>query len=242
MPPTKRTWVKVRIGLFKDPKHRIALGSKVFLFLYMLDHADWQTGKLFGWKDKTASEYLSMPISTVTNQRQALISLHYITCKQNRYSIDLSISKWKNPKIKPKHTPNSSTCQTNQFILTSDDPGYPTHYPQGNQSEVPLPIDSDFNHIDYFKDNKAYDLSRQLIEIWEIKTNRTCEEKVADTKATANAFERANIPLHIYAQAIDDILTMGHTFDGPSDTLQHAQMLHNTASKSIKATISNNLI
>jgi len=42
----KKQWISIKRGLIRDPKHRIVMGECVWLFQYMIDIADWNTGKI----------------------------------------------------------------------------------------------------------------------------------------------------------------------------------------------------
>lgn len=77
----KKTWIKVKRGLLQ-PKHREAMGVKVWLFFYMLDRANWDTGKIADWTDQDAADDNEMPIRTVRDQRQGLEDAGYIACVQ----------------------------------------------------------------------------------------------------------------------------------------------------------------
>ena len=48
----KKQWISVKCGLSRDPKHRQQMGESVWLFLHMLDRADWDSGKVMEWKDE----------------------------------------------------------------------------------------------------------------------------------------------------------------------------------------------
>ena len=67
----KRTWITVKRGLL-EPKHRFALGEFVWLYIYMLDMANWEVGAIQEWSDAAASEEMEMPIDTLRYQRKKL--------------------------------------------------------------------------------------------------------------------------------------------------------------------------
>ena len=93
----KKTWIKVKRGLLR-PEHRENLGIKVWLYMYMLDRVDWETGTIFGWKDKDEAEDIGMPWRTLQKQRQEIEELGYITCIKQQYSQDIVVHKWTNPR------------------------------------------------------------------------------------------------------------------------------------------------
>ena len=73
----KKTWIKIKRGLL-EPKHREILGIRIWLYIHMLDRTDWETGIIYGWKDKDEAEDLSMPWRTLQQQRQQLEKLSLI--------------------------------------------------------------------------------------------------------------------------------------------------------------------
>lgn len=93
----KKTWVKVKRGLLQ-PKHREALGIRIWLFLYMLDRATWETGKITGWTDQDAADELEMPLRTVRDQRQGLEEAGYIACLQKGQKQTITIYNWVDPR------------------------------------------------------------------------------------------------------------------------------------------------
>jgi hypothetical protein len=94
---TAKTWIKIKRGLL-DPKHRMALGVRVWLFIYIIDRADWDTGMIEGWKDQEAADDLEMPVRTLTTQRQELETGGYIACKQSLHGQTITIHNWTNPR------------------------------------------------------------------------------------------------------------------------------------------------
>jgi len=93
----KKTWVKIKRGLI-EPKHRTALGIRIWLYLYILDQSDWEQGAVIEWKDKNASDELCMPIDTVRSQRRKLEEDKYITCHQGKHSQTIEVKNWTNPR------------------------------------------------------------------------------------------------------------------------------------------------
>lgn len=94
----KKTYISVKCGLSRDPKHRQAMGECIWLFLHMIDTADWDTGTVKEWKDEDAAEAMGMPVRTLREQRRKLAELDYITCKQKQYNQDIVIHNWTNPR------------------------------------------------------------------------------------------------------------------------------------------------
>jgi len=94
----RKTWVKLKRGLLIDPKHRLALGNRIWLYMYMLDIADWDTGKVIEWRDKDAADELQMPLVTVRNQRREIEEAGYISCSQQHRRQVITIKRWVNPR------------------------------------------------------------------------------------------------------------------------------------------------
>ena len=93
----RKTFIKIRRGIL-EPKHRIKLGAAWQLYFYMLDLVNWETGMIFGWKDKDAACDLEMPIATLRDQRRRLEDELYISTTIKKYGLEIKINKWKNPR------------------------------------------------------------------------------------------------------------------------------------------------
>lgn len=88
----------VKRGLSEDPKHREMMGECVWLFMHILDSADWETGIVWNWKDEDEAEDMEMPVRTLRWQREKLEQLNYITAKQRKHDQVIVIHKWTNPR------------------------------------------------------------------------------------------------------------------------------------------------
>ena len=93
----KKTWIKIKRGLL-EPKHRDKLGIRIWLYLYILDKADWDTGQVLEWRDGDAGDELDMPPRTVRQQRQQLDDTGYITCEQKYRKQVITIHNYTNPR------------------------------------------------------------------------------------------------------------------------------------------------
>jgi len=115
----KKTWVKVKNGLIA-PKHIAAMGNSIWLFLFIIDITDWETGKIYDWKDSDTAERMGLAQVTVRKYRQRLEEQGYFTCVQKQYSQEITVNNWTNPRtyenelrvqddtdISPLDTPNS---------------------------------------------------------------------------------------------------------------------------------------
>lgn len=93
----KKTWIKVKRGLI-EPKHRERLGIRIWLYLYILDQANWERGAVIEWTDKNASDELEIPIDTIRSQRRRLVTDGYIVCHQSKHSQTIEVRNWTNPR------------------------------------------------------------------------------------------------------------------------------------------------
>jgi len=93
----KKTWIKVKRGLL-SPAHRTRMGARIWLFLYMLDRADWETGIVYGWIDREEAKDFGMQHRTLTDQRQQLEKDGYIVCVQRQRHQDIKMVKWTDPR------------------------------------------------------------------------------------------------------------------------------------------------
>ncbi|MDD2922171.1 MAG: hypothetical protein PHQ36_07780 [Anaerolineales bacterium] len=94
----KKQWISVKCGLSRDPKHRQTMGESIWIFLHMLDTANWETGIVHDWKDDAAAEEMNMPVRTLREHRRKLDELGYITCVKKQYTQDIVIHNWTNPR------------------------------------------------------------------------------------------------------------------------------------------------
>ncbi len=93
----RKTWIKLKRGLL-EAKHRMALGVRVWLYIYILDRANWEKGKVLDWKDTMAADDLEMPLGTIRDQRRQLEKDGYIVAQQKKHGQEITILKWTNPR------------------------------------------------------------------------------------------------------------------------------------------------
>lgn len=95
---SKKTWISVKRGLSEDPKHRQAMGEAIWLFLHIIDSADWEKGIVYDWRDKDVAADMSMSSATVRAWRQRLSDAGYITCNQKQHELEIIIHNWTDPR------------------------------------------------------------------------------------------------------------------------------------------------
>jgi len=93
----KKTWIKIKRGIL-EPKHIDMLGQAWYLFFYILDQTDWETGKITDWKDEYAATDLCKPIGLIRQHRKHLESMKYITCEKKQHSQTIIVHNWTNPR------------------------------------------------------------------------------------------------------------------------------------------------
>ena len=95
---SKKNWIYIKRGMSEDPKHRERIGMAIWLFMHMIDAADWETGRVYDWRDKEVGIDMTASTATVREWRQRLTDLGYITCVQKQHSLEIIIHNWNNPK------------------------------------------------------------------------------------------------------------------------------------------------
>jgi hypothetical protein len=114
------TFVKLRSGLF-TPKHVNAIGGAIWLFGYLLDHTDWNTGTMYGYTDADASAALGLSINTIRKYRR-ILEPGYISVQKRQHSQDVTIVKWENPKTGEKLI-NGKPVQSDTPVPVSNQSG-----------------------------------------------------------------------------------------------------------------------
>lgn len=94
---SRKTWIKLKRGLL-DPKHRDRIGIRIWLYLYILDRANWDEGAVLTWRDRDVADDLEMPIDTVRQQRRQLEAAGYLQSEHKRDHLRLLVCKWVNPR------------------------------------------------------------------------------------------------------------------------------------------------
>lgn len=95
----RKTFIKVRVGIL-EPKHIFQIGSAIWLYLYILNRADWKTGKIFDWRDSDAAVDLGVYVQSIRNQRNRLQSGNYISSVQKYHRLEITINNWHDPAEK----------------------------------------------------------------------------------------------------------------------------------------------
>lgn len=94
----KKTFIKVKRGILA-PKHRVQLGDALFLFLYILDKADWESGEIYDWKDREVADETGISLSAVRRQREHLEEKKYIKVSYHGKSQSVAVNNWNDPSL-----------------------------------------------------------------------------------------------------------------------------------------------
>jgi hypothetical protein len=94
----KKHWIYIKRGLSEDPKHRANMGECIWLYMHIVDSADWETGIMYDWKDAAIAADMSLNPRTVRDWRQRLDKTGYISCIQKQHSLEIIIHNWNNPR------------------------------------------------------------------------------------------------------------------------------------------------
>jgi DNA-binding protein H-NS len=95
---SKKNWISVKRGLSEDPKHRQAMGDAIWLFLHIIDAADWEKGIVYDWRDADIANDMSMNPRTVRDWRERLTKFGYIACIRRAHGLDIVIHNWTDPR------------------------------------------------------------------------------------------------------------------------------------------------
>lgn len=93
----KKTWIKLKRGLLSR-QHRATMSECIWLYLFLLDTCDWESGIVFAYTDRDASEQLAIPLETIRKQRRRLEKEEYISCDYKGQYQNITIHKWTNPR------------------------------------------------------------------------------------------------------------------------------------------------
>ncbi len=105
-PVSNPWWVPLRGGLVRDPtgKHRAALGSSVWLFLYFLVAANWRTGSSVR-RVATIARETGLSMRTIGRWLKKLRDGRYINTVSNGRSLRIWVRNWRtisrNERTKP---------------------------------------------------------------------------------------------------------------------------------------------
>ena len=112
----KKHWIYLKRGLSENPKHRASMGECIWLYMHIIDRADWETGIAYDWKDAEEANDMGMSVDTLRRQRQKLVDNGYIKCELKQHSQNIYIYEWKNPRDYGSDTKNPRIQGSHQSI------------------------------------------------------------------------------------------------------------------------------
>ena len=137
----KKHWIYIKRGLSEDPKHRAQMGECVWLYMHIIDRADWETGVAYDWKDRQEAVEMGINFETLRDQRQKLEKMDYIRCNQKQRGQDIRIMEWKNPRDYSSEVKNPR-IQGDLEASPSEFQGDPHGDPQVSSQPVTHSLDS----------------------------------------------------------------------------------------------------
>lgn len=89
-------WTPLWRGLIADPdsKHRKAMGSAIWIFLYLLTYANRQTG-IVRRRISRIREDTGYPLRTIQRHLKHLSERDYIEVSRSNHYLHIQIKKWK---------------------------------------------------------------------------------------------------------------------------------------------------
>jgi hypothetical protein len=98
-------WAHLRSGLVRDPtsKHRKAIGHAIWLYIYLLVVANWESGTLFRRISTIAAE-TGFNVRSIHRWLRILRKTGYINSSSNGRSVNISITKWRPISRKMKNS------------------------------------------------------------------------------------------------------------------------------------------
>jgi len=163
----RKSWISVKCGLSRDPKHRLAMGESVWLFLHILDLAEWETGRVSAWKDESAADEMGMPIRTLREHRRKLDELGYITCVQKHYGQEIVIHNWTSPREYGGEVRNKRDKKEPQGDRIMEPQGDRIMEPQGSTQDVTPTSYSTFKNQKGDDDDGAFARYEKLYSLYQ---------------------------------------------------------------------------
>lgn len=96
-PKSKNWWGAIWRGLVADEqgKHYLAMDGALWLFIYLIIHADRKTGRVLR-RYETISRDMGRPVATIRRWVSTLRQHGYLSITYTPHSLVIHIQKWKN--------------------------------------------------------------------------------------------------------------------------------------------------
>lgn len=97
---TKKAFTAVYNDLIQ-PDHFARIGAAVWLYLYLLSEADWQSGEVDGYKDRQAADTLGAELWSVRRWREKLEVGGYVVTERRAGGgiLRVTVTRYKSPRI-----------------------------------------------------------------------------------------------------------------------------------------------
>lgn len=92
-------YIIIGTGLI-DAKHMANMEMAIYLYLYLQDRKDWDTGIVYGYTDDEAAQVLGKSRKTILEWRKRLIDGKYIECTRKSHGFDIEIKNTFDPRKK----------------------------------------------------------------------------------------------------------------------------------------------
>jgi hypothetical protein len=182
---SKKHWIYIKRGLSEDTKHRSQMGEAIWLYMHIIDRADWEMGIAYDWRDGQEAADMGMSVDTLRSQRQKLEKYDYIRCLQKQRGQDIKIMEWKNPRDYGSETKNPRSQSLNESIPTEDKGGIQSLNHRPSQVKT-LTLDSESESIS--KPAISLDLEKSDMS-WSVAGDKSVTQKQIDRLKAVDDFE-----------------------------------------------------
>lgn len=91
---TKSWWAAIWIGLLQE-QHLQKMRNSIWLFLYLVLHANRRTGKVMQRRYQTIVKDMGVPLGTIRRWLNTLRKHNYVTIERSGQALVIHIQKWK---------------------------------------------------------------------------------------------------------------------------------------------------
>jgi hypothetical protein len=169
----KKHWIYIKRGLSEDAKHRAQMGECIWLYMHIIDRADWETGIAYDWRDREEAAQMDMPVDTLRYQRHKLEEMDYIRCEKKQHSQNIYIMEWKNPRDYGSETKNPRNESSNPLPLSSSQSLNQSSNQSLNQLQAQVKTPTYTSKIKGHRSTPALDFKNMTVgearKLWTIK-------------------------------------------------------------------------
>lgn len=132
----RRTFIKVKRGLL-EAKHVHILGVRYPMYIWFLDRANWESGKILFYRDSDLADEFEMPLRTIREWRRKLEEDDYIICVQVGNHQEIIINKWTDPRGGDDINPLIENGNGDAFMEPLSQEGDAFMEPEGSKNMEP---------------------------------------------------------------------------------------------------------